>query len=61
MRIKEYLAVLIMAQETESITSLAVEARLRDAIAAANSHLDQDEFGNEVGATTEEIFLCLSR
>ena len=50
-----------MAQETGSINPLAVQARLTDAIAATNSHLDQDEFGKEVGATTEEIFLCLSR
>ena len=42
-----------MAQETGTINPLAVQAHLTDAIAAANSHPDQGEFGYEVGATTD--------
>ena len=51
----------IMAHMSASLTLLAVEARPKDAVAAANSHPDQEGFGDEVGATTEEIFRCLRK
>jgi hypothetical protein len=49
----------MMAQPTGLLTLLVGEARPTDAVAAANSHLE--EFGDKVGVTTEEIFHCLSR
>ena len=43
------------------LTLLAFEARPTDAVAATNSHPNQEGFGNEVGATTEEISHCLRK
>ena len=47
----------IMAHMSVPLTSLAFEA----AVAATNSHPNQERFGNEVGATTEVIFHCLRK